>query len=123
MAYALSVTSMYQECASEAHWIVVKTIHKYLRMTHEMSLVYGSGECILEGGGIAQVKESRSHHTFKHILRRYHLLWEVLGRGDMILDYITSTENTADPLTKPILDIAHTQHLHKMGLSQIGDWL
>ncbi|KAL0281826.1 UNVERIFIED_CONTAM: Retrovirus-related Pol polyprotein from transposon TNT 1-94 [Sesamum radiatum] len=33
-------------------------------------------------GAIAQAKESRSHQRFKHILRRYHLLREMVSRGD-----------------------------------------
>ncbi|KAL0303347.1 UNVERIFIED_CONTAM: hypothetical protein Sradi_6202800 [Sesamum radiatum] len=31
VAFALSVTNRYQACASEAHWIAVKIILKYLR--------------------------------------------------------------------------------------------
>ncbi|KAL0303345.1 UNVERIFIED_CONTAM: hypothetical protein Sradi_6202600 [Sesamum radiatum] len=49
VAFALSVTNRYQACASEAHWIAVKTILKYLRRTKDMFLVYGGGELILEG--------------------------------------------------------------------------
>ncbi|KAL0445416.1 UNVERIFIED_CONTAM: hypothetical protein Slati_2264300 [Sesamum latifolium] len=33
-------------------------------------------------GAIAQAKESRSHHHSKHILRRYHLLREMVSRVD-----------------------------------------
>ncbi|KAL0293477.1 UNVERIFIED_CONTAM: Retrovirus-related Pol polyprotein from transposon TNT 1-94 [Sesamum angustifolium] len=49
IAYTLSVTSRYQACAGEAHWTAVKTIHKYLRKTKDVFLVYGGGELILEG--------------------------------------------------------------------------
>ncbi|KAL0291698.1 UNVERIFIED_CONTAM: Retrovirus-related Pol polyprotein from transposon TNT 1-94 [Sesamum calycinum] len=62
-------------------------------------------------GAIAQAKEPRSHHRSKHILRRYHLLREMVGRGDVRMDRLSSTENTADPLTKPVSQIAHAQHL------------
>ncbi|KAL0405427.1 UNVERIFIED_CONTAM: Retrovirus-related Pol polyprotein from transposon RE1 [Sesamum latifolium] len=74
-------------------------------------------------GAIAQAKEPRSHHRSKHILRRYHLLREMVSRGDCRMDRVSSAENTADPLTKPMSQIAHTQHLDKMGLRSIGDWL
>ncbi|KAL0455015.1 UNVERIFIED_CONTAM: hypothetical protein Slati_0840700 [Sesamum latifolium] len=74
-------------------------------------------------GAIAQAKEPRSHHRFKHILRRYHLLREMVSRGDCRMDRVSSVENTMDPLTKPMSQIAHTQHLDKMGLSSMGDWL
>ncbi|KAL0448843.1 UNVERIFIED_CONTAM: Retrovirus-related Pol polyprotein from transposon TNT 1-94 [Sesamum latifolium] len=72
---------------------------------------------------IAQAKEPRSHHRSKHILRRYHLLREMVSRGDCRMDRVSSAENTADPLTKPISQIAHTQHLDKMGLRSMGHWL
>ncbi|KAL0293720.1 UNVERIFIED_CONTAM: Retrovirus-related Pol polyprotein from transposon RE2 [Sesamum radiatum] len=74
-------------------------------------------------GAIAQAKESRSHHRSKHILRRYYLLREMVSRGDCQMDRVSSAENTADPLTKPMLQIAHTQHMDKMSLRLMGDWL
>ncbi|KAL0455665.1 UNVERIFIED_CONTAM: Retrovirus-related Pol polyprotein from transposon TNT 1-94 [Sesamum latifolium] len=49
VAFALSITSIYQACAGEAHWTAVKTIFKYLRRTKDMFLIYGGGELILEG--------------------------------------------------------------------------
>ncbi|KAL0367393.1 UNVERIFIED_CONTAM: Retrovirus-related Pol polyprotein from transposon TNT 1-94 [Sesamum radiatum] len=73
-------------------------------------------------GAIAQAKEQRSHHRSKHILRRYHLLMEMVGRGDCRMDRVSSAENTVDPLTKPMSQVAHTQHLDKMGLRSMGDW-
>ncbi|KAL0434839.1 UNVERIFIED_CONTAM: Retrovirus-related Pol polyprotein from transposon TNT 1-94 [Sesamum radiatum] len=74
-------------------------------------------------GAITQAKEPRSHHRSKHILRRYHLLREMVSRGDCRMDRVSSAENTADPLTKPMSQIAHTQHLDKMCLRSMGDWL
>ncbi|KAL0420428.1 UNVERIFIED_CONTAM: Secreted RxLR effector protein [Sesamum latifolium] len=74
-------------------------------------------------GAIAQAKEPRSHHRSKHILRCYHLLREMVSRGDYRMDRVSSTENTADPLTNPMSQIAHTQHLDKMDLRSMGDWL
>ncbi|KAL0367056.1 UNVERIFIED_CONTAM: Retrovirus-related Pol polyprotein from transposon TNT 1-94 [Sesamum radiatum] len=74
-------------------------------------------------GAIAQAKEPRSHHRSKHILRRYHLLREMVSKGDCRMDRVSSAENTADPLTKLMSQIAHTQHLDKMGLRSMGDCL
>ncbi|KAL0439568.1 UNVERIFIED_CONTAM: hypothetical protein Slati_2439800 [Sesamum latifolium] len=37
-------------------------------------------------GVIAQAKEPRSHHRSIHILRRYHLLREMVSRGDVRMD-------------------------------------
>ncbi|KAL0394578.1 UNVERIFIED_CONTAM: Retrovirus-related Pol polyprotein from transposon TNT 1-94 [Sesamum latifolium] len=54
---------------------------------------------------------------------RYHLLREMAGRGDCRMDRVSSAENTVDPLTQPMSQVAHTQHLDKMGLRSMGDWL
>ncbi|KAL0400286.1 UNVERIFIED_CONTAM: hypothetical protein Sradi_2371900 [Sesamum radiatum] len=74
-------------------------------------------------GAIAQAKEPRSHHRSKHILRCYHLLREMVSRGDCMMDRVSSAEKkTADALTMLMSQVAHTQHLDKMGLRAMGDW-
>ncbi|KAL0315177.1 UNVERIFIED_CONTAM: hypothetical protein Scaly_2880800 [Sesamum calycinum] len=72
-------------------------------------------------GAIVQAKELRSHHRFEHIIRRYHLLREMVNRGDVRMNRVSSAENTTDPLTKSMSQIAHTQHLDKKGLRSMGD--
>ncbi|KAL0434600.1 UNVERIFIED_CONTAM: Retrovirus-related Pol polyprotein from transposon RE2 [Sesamum radiatum] len=107
------------EAAKEAVWM-----KNYIQ---ELSVVPSIAELVLifcdNNGAIAQVKEPRSHHRSKHILRRYHLLREIVSRGDCRMDRVSSAENTANPLSKPMSQIAHTQHLDKMGLRSMGDWL
>jgi Reverse transcriptase (RNA-dependent DNA polymerase) len=50
VSYALSVTSRHQSNPGIAHWTVVKTILKYLRMTKDMFLVYGGKtELVVKG--------------------------------------------------------------------------
>ncbi|KAL0455296.1 UNVERIFIED_CONTAM: Retrovirus-related Pol polyprotein from transposon RE1 [Sesamum latifolium] len=73
--------------------------------------------CCNNNGAIVQAKEPRSHHCSKNIHRCYHLLREMVSRGDVRTDRVSS----ADPLTKPISQIAHTQYLYKMGLRSMGD--
>ncbi|KAK4380867.1 Retrovirus-related Pol polyprotein from transposon RE2 [Sesamum angolense] len=53
-------------------------------------------------GAIAQTKKPRSHHRSKHILKRYHLLREMIGRRGRLNDRVNSAENTVDPLKKPV---------------------
>ncbi|KAL0300329.1 UNVERIFIED_CONTAM: hypothetical protein Sangu_3127300 [Sesamum angustifolium] len=71
IAYALSVTSIYQAYAGEAHWTAVKTILKYLRRTKDVFLVYGGGELILESFSDASLQsddddaKSQSGFVFK----------------------------------------------------------
>ncbi|KAK4383890.1 Retrovirus-related Pol polyprotein from transposon TNT 1-94 [Sesamum angolense] len=106
------------EAAKEAVWM-----KNYIQ---ELGVVPSIAEPVVifcdNNGAIVQAKEPRSHHRSKHILRLYHLLREMMGRGDVRMDRVSSTENTADPLTKPMSQIAHAQHLGKMVLRQMSDW-
>ncbi|KAL2240891.1 UNVERIFIED_CONTAM: hypothetical protein Sindi_0730300 [Sesamum indicum] len=70
-----------------------------------------------------QAKELRSHYRSKYILKRYHLFREMVSRGDVRMDPASLVENAANPLTKPISQIAHTRHLDKISLRSMGDWL
>ncbi|KAL0355572.1 UNVERIFIED_CONTAM: Retrovirus-related Pol polyprotein from transposon TNT 1-94 [Sesamum radiatum] len=116
---------------TEAKYIVASKAAKEVvwikNYIQELGVVPSSAEPVVifcdNNGAIAQAKEPRSHHRSKHILRRYHLLREMVGRGDCRMDRVSSAENTADPLTKPMSQVAHTQHLDKMGLTSMGDWL
>ena len=51
-------------------------------------------------GVVAQAKESRSHHKFKHILRRFHLVREIVERCDVIMERVDTKNNIVDPFTK-----------------------
>ena len=53
-------------------------------------------------GTIAQAKEPRSHQRSKHVLRRYHLIREIIGRNDVKIEKIPTYHNIVDPLTKPL---------------------
>ncbi|KAJ9544557.1 hypothetical protein OSB04_024264 [Centaurea solstitialis] len=44
VAYSVSVTSRYQQNPGEPHWVAVKNILKYLRITKDMFLVFGGSE-------------------------------------------------------------------------------
>ena len=51
-------------------------------------------------GATVQAKEPRSHQRSKHILRRFHLIREIVERGDVKICKIPGANNVADPLTK-----------------------
>jgi hypothetical protein len=74
-------------------------------------------------GAIAQVKEPRSHSRFKHVLRRYHLIREIINKGNVKIYKINTIGNTADPLTKPLPQAKYQLHTSSMGLRHIRDWL
>ncbi|KAJ9547812.1 hypothetical protein OSB04_020355 [Centaurea solstitialis] len=68
-------------------------------------------------GAIAQAKEPRSHQRSKHIMRRYHLIREIIERGDVKICKVRSEDNPADPLTKPLSQSKHDAHISSIGLS------
>ena len=73
-------------------------------------------------GAIAQAKEPRSHQRSKHILRRYHLIREIIERGDVKICKVPTNDNVADPLTKPLPQTKHESHTRSMGIGYNVDW-
>ena len=73
-------------------------------------------------GAIAQAKEPRSHQKSKHILRRYHLIREIIDRGDVKICKVPTNDNIADPLTKPLPQPKHESHTRSMGIRYDVDW-
>ena len=51
---------------------------------------------------VAQAKEPRSHHKSKHILRRFHLVREIIERQDVVIERVKIKNNIADPFTKAL---------------------
>ena len=49
IAYAVSVTSRFQSNPGLEHWVAVKSILKYLRMTKGLILTYGGGDLQIDG--------------------------------------------------------------------------
>ena len=73
-------------------------------------------------GAIAQAKEPRSHQRSKHILRRFHLIREIVERGDVKICKIPGENNVADPLTKQLARPKHEGHVRSFGLRTMSDW-
>ncbi|PKI75176.1 hypothetical protein CRG98_004400 [Punica granatum] len=74
-------------------------------------------------GAIAQVKEPRSHQRSKHIFRRFHLIREIVDRGDVKICRIPTDENLADPHTNPLVQCKHEAHTRSLGIRDMPDWL
>ena len=47
VSYALSVTSRYQSKPSEGHWVAIKNVLNYLRMSKDVFLIYGDGDLVV----------------------------------------------------------------------------
>ena len=52
-------------------------------------------------GAVAQSKEPRNHGKGKHVERKYHLIRDIVQRGDVTVTKIAITDNLADPLLRP----------------------
>ncbi|KAK8610013.1 hypothetical protein V6N13_026557 [Hibiscus sabdariffa] len=73
-------------------------------------------------GAIAQAKEPRSHQRSKHILRRFHLIREIVDRGDVEICKVHTDDNIVDPLTKPLSQQKHDRHTESLGIRYVSDW-
>ena len=70
-------------------------------------------------GAIAQAKEPRSYQRSKHILRRFHLIREIIDRGDVKICRVCTDDNVADPLTKPLPQSKHDRHTRSLGIGYV----
>ncbi|KAK4407794.1 Retrovirus-related Pol polyprotein from transposon RE2 [Sesamum angolense] len=127
MAWKSSKQDTTTDSTTEAEYIAAKEAVWMKNYIQELGVVPSIVEPVVifcdNNGATVQAKEPRSHHRSKYILRRYHLFREMVGRGDVRTDRVSSAENIADPLTKPVSQIAHAQHLGKMGLTQMNNWV
>ena len=72
---------------------------------------------------VANSKEPRSHKKGKHIERKYHLIREIVQRGDVTVTKIASAENLADPFTKTLPAKVFDGHLDGLGLRDMSHLL
>ncbi|KAJ9557168.1 hypothetical protein OSB04_011782 [Centaurea solstitialis] len=70
-------------------------------------------------GAVAQTKEPREHNKSRHVLRKYHLIREIIGRGDVRICKIPTEDNVADPLTKPLARVKHEAHANSIGMQYL----
>ena len=84
------------EAAKESVWL--KKFYTNLEVVPNMEkpfdLYYDNS------GAVANSKEPRSHKRGKHIERKYHLIREIVHRGDVAVMKIASEQNLANPFTK-----------------------
>jgi len=52
----------------------------------------------------------------KHINIRYHFIHENITAGNVIVEYVPSSENTSDILTKALLKAKYSQFVASLGL-------
>ncbi|KAA0065452.1 gag/pol protein [Cucumis melo var. makuwa] len=67
-------------------------------------------------GAVANSREPRNHKRGKHIKRKYHLIREIVHRGDVTVTKISSEQNMVDPFTKAFTAKVFESHLYGLGL-------
>ena len=86
------------EAAKEAVWF-----KNYLM---DLDVVPGLPKSIIvycdNSGAVANSKEPRTHKATKHIERKYHVIREIVRRGDVLIEKIGTADNLADPFTKSL---------------------
>ena len=70
---------------------------------------------------MAQPGEPREHHKSKHILRKYHIIRELIDRGDVIIVQIPMEGNVVDPLTKPLPYANHYKRAKFIGMKYLDE--
>ena len=107
------------EAAKEAVWLknflldlgVVPSVQSTITLYYDNS------------GAVANSKEPRSHKRGKHIERKYHLIHEIVSRGDTVVSQIASEDNLANSFTKGLAQKIFDQHVEGMGVRCIAAWL
>ena len=74
-------------------------------------------------GAVAQSKEPRNHGKGKHVERKYHLIRDIVQRGDVTVTKIAIANNLANPFTKALPQKVFDRHLDSLGLRCNIDWL
>ncbi|KAJ9547245.1 hypothetical protein OSB04_019788, partial [Centaurea solstitialis] len=103
------------DAAKEAVWL-----RNFLSDLREVASVSRPIDIFCDNSGaVAQAKEPREHHKSRHVLRKYHLIREIIGRGDVRICKIPTEENVADPLTKPLARVKHEAHANSIGMQYL----
>ena len=94
--------------AREVLW--TRALLAELNYAQDSTLVYNDNQACL-----ASIRNPGSHHQrLKHVDIKYHFLREVVQDGTLALDYISTSDNLADILTKPLQPIVFSRHSTKM---------
>ncbi|KAK8694437.1 hypothetical protein V6N13_071989 [Hibiscus sabdariffa] len=104
------------ETAKEAVWI--KKFISELGVVPSISDVVGL-YCD-NNGAITQAKEPRSHQRSKHILICFHLIREIVDRGDVEICKVHTDDNIADPLMKPLAQQKYDRHTKSLSIRYLS---
>jgi hypothetical protein len=58
------------------------------------------------------------HDKSKHIEMRYHYVWDMVQKNILSIQYVPTTEQTTDILTKPLSLTKFVYFRHKLGVDE-----
>ena len=104
VSFTLSVTSRFQSTYGEEHWVAVKNILKYLRMTKDTFLIYGEGDLQVNGYTDASFQSDRedykSQSGFVFVMCGGAVVWKS-SKQETTADSIHGTFSTATNFLSP----------------------
>ena len=74
-------------------------------------------------GVVAQSKDPRNHKKGKHIERKYHIIRDIVARGDVVVAKIENANNRANHFTKTLPQRTFESHLEGMGVRLVHNSL
>ena len=72
---------------------------------------------------VAQSKDPRNHKKGKHIERKYHIIRDIIARGDVVVVKIESVNNLVDPFTKALPQRTFESYLEGMRVKLVHNSL
>jgi hypothetical protein len=72
-------------------------------------------------GATVQAKDPRAHKKAKHVLWRYHLIHEIISRGDVKVCKVHTDHNVLDLLMKPLPQPMLEAHMRSMGIRYLHE--
>ena len=70
------------------------------------------------GGAATQAKEPKSHIKTRHVERKYHIIWQYVGKEFVKVLKIHMDLNVSHPMTKPLPRAKHEQHWIAIGVKE-----
>ena len=74
-------------------------------------------------GAVVQSKDPRNHKKGKHIKRKYHIIRDIIARGDVVVAKIEIANNLVDLFTKALPQRTFESHLEGMGVRLVQNSL
>ena len=106
------------DAAKEAVWM-----RKFLSELEVVPTIKDSVHLYCDSNAaIALTKEPRSHQKSRHILRKYHLIREIVDRREIKIERVDTKDNIADPFTKAIARTQFEKLVELLGIRYYNYW-